>query len=180
MQNQKSSFELFQNLNTSEIYNNISRPIIIADNLRTPENMGSVLRLAGNIGAQKTLFISDITHQFKTYKIKKTASGAYDKINWKIINYNELQNEIPNDYQLIILETTQQAENIFSFKFPEKIALVIGNEMHGVRQELLNQIKQHLYIPIPGPVTSLNTTHALSVALFEWYRQMTVTNKLTL
>ena len=180
MQNQKSSFELFQNLNTSEIYNNISRPIIIADNLRTPENMGSVLRLAGNIGAQKTLFISDITHQFKTYKIKKTASGAYDKINWKIINYNELQNEIPNDYQLIILETTQQAENIFSFKFPEKIALVIGNEMHGVRQELLNQIKQHLYIPIPGPVTSLNATHALSVALFEWYRQMTVNNKLTL
>ena len=96
MQNQKSSFELFQYLNPGEVYKNTPRPIIIADNLRTPENMGSVLRLAGNIGAQKTLFISEKAHQFKTYKIKRTASGAYDKIDWKIIRYEELNNEIPN------------------------------------------------------------------------------------
>jgi len=174
MQNQKSSFELFQNLNHGDLYKSISRPIIIADNLRTPENMGSVLRLAGNIGAQKTLFISETAHQFKKHKIKRTASGAFDKTNWKIINYNELQNEIPDDYKLILLETTEQAKNIFSFKFPEKTALVVGNEMHGIRQELLDQTKQHLYIPLPGPVSSLNATHALSVALFEWYRQMIV------
>jgi len=174
MQHQKSSFELFQNLNPGEIYNNISRPIIIADNLRTPENMGSVLRLAGNIGAQKTLFISETAQEFKTYKIKRTASGAYDKIDWKIIRYEELNNEIPIDYHIISLETSKLAENIYSFKFPEKIALVIGNEMHGIRQELLNQTKQHLYIPLPGSVISLNATHALSVALFEWYRQMIV------
>lgn len=174
MKNQKSSFELFQNLNHGDLYKNIARPIIIADNLKTPENMGSVLRLAGNIGAQKTLFISETAHQFKKYKIKRTASGAFDKTNWKIINYNELQNEIPDDYELTLLETTKQAKNIFSFRFPEKIALVIGNEMHGIRQELLSQTNQHIYIPVSGPLSSLNTTHALSVALFEWYRQMIV------
>ena len=172
MADQKSSFELFQNLKTSEIYNSVSRPIIIADNLRTPENMGSVLRLAGNIGAQKTIFISDTAHQFKNYKIKKTASGAADKTNWKIISMDQLENEIPADYEIILLETTRQSSNIYEFNFPEKTAIVIGNEVNGICHELIELANHQLYIPIPGPISSLNATHALSIALFEWYRQM--------
>ena len=172
MEDRHNSHELFQKLQTSEIYKSISRPIIIADNLRTPENMGSVLRLAGNISALKTLFISDTAHQFKKYKINRTASGATDKTNWKIISLDQLRNEIPDDYQMILLETTKQSTNIFDFDFPEKAAFIIGNEVSGIRSELLEKVNQHLYIPIPGPISSLNTTHALSIALFEWLRQM--------
>jgi len=172
MKNQNNSFELFQELKTSEIYNTISRPVIIADNLRTPENMGSVLRLAGNIGAQKTLFVSDIANQFKNYKINKTASGAAEKTNWKIITFDELEVEIPVEYQFILLETVSKSINIYDFKFPEKTAFVIGNEVNGIRQKLLDKADHILHIPIPGPVSSLNTTHALSIAVFEWYRQM--------
>lgn len=172
MPDHKNSYELFKDLKTSKIYNTITRPVIIADNLRTPENMGSVLRLAGNIGAQKTLFISDSAHQFKNYKINKTASGAAEKTKWKIITLDELKDEIPIDYQLILLETIAQSAPIFDFNFFEKTVFVIGNEVHGVRQELLDLADHVLHIPIPGPVSSLNTTHALSIALFEWYRQM--------
>jgi tRNA G18 (ribose-2'-O)-methylase SpoU len=172
MPDHKNSFELFQDLKTDEIYNTITRPVIIADNLRTPENMGSVLRLAGNIGAQKTLFISDSTHQFKNYKINKTASGAAEKTNWKIINFNEFESEIPDGFQLILLETTDLSSPVYDFKFSEKTAFVIGNEVTGIRQDLLDKADHVLHIPIPGPVSSLNTTHALSIALFEWYRQM--------
>ncbi len=172
MSDPKSSYELFQNLKTSELYNTISRPLIIADNLRTPENMGSVLRLAGNIGAAKTLFISNIANQFKNYKINKTASGAAEKTIWKIITYDQLADEVPANYQLILLETAPQSVSIYDFKFNNKIAFVIGNEVSGIRQELLDLAYGVLYIPIPGPVSSLNATHALSIALFEWYRQM--------
>lgn len=172
MSNHKSSFELFQTLKTSDFYNRFSRPVIIADNLRTPENMGSVLRLAGNIGAQKTLFISDVAQQFKNYKIKKTASGAAEKTSWKIIPFNELRNELPTDYQLIGLETSLESASIYDFEFTEKTAFVIGNEVNGIGQELLDKSDHLLYVPIPGPISSLNTTHALSIALFEWYRQM--------
>lgn len=172
MQDQNNSFELFKKLNPGIFYQHNYRPVIIADNLRTPENMGSVLRLAANIGALKTLFISETAHQFKSYKIKRTASGAYEKTDWKIIRYEELGNELPEGYRLIALETTTKAQNIYSYTFPDKVAFCIGNEKNGIRRELLEQDAHHLYIPLPGPVTSLNTTHALSVALFEWYRQM--------
>jgi tRNA G18 (ribose-2'-O)-methylase SpoU len=136
--------------------------------------MGSVLRLAANIGALKTVFISETAHGFKAYKIKRTASGAFDKTDWKIISLEVLKSEIPDDYRLIAIETSPSAQNIYSFTFPEKTALCIGNEKNGIRPEILDITKQHVYIPLPGPVTSLNTTHALAITLFEWHRQMSV------
>lgn len=174
MSNPNNSFELFKRLKTDTFYQQISRPVIIANNLRTPENMGSVLRIAANIGAIKTLFISDTVLHFKSYKIKKTASGALDKVNWKAISLAELADEIPENYRLIAIETTQTAKDLYSCNFPEKTAFIIGNEKSGIRPELLQMAGLHLYIPMPGPVTSLNTTHALSLAVFEWYRQMSV------
>lgn len=150
----------------------VFHPIIIADRLRTPENIGLILRLAGNIGAVNTLFISDEAHKFKKYKINKTASGAVTKVNWKIIKPDELRGFLPADYEIIALETCEDASNIFSFKFPKKTAFLVGNEVKGVSEEMLSIAKNKVYIPVPGPVSSLNVSHALSVALFEWLKQV--------
>ena len=174
----QNSIELFRQFRENEEFIQLNKPIIIADGLRTPENMGSVLRLAANIGAEKTIIISDKAAQFKNYKINKTASGAASKTAWKIIeHYTDLEKEIPDGYKLIALETTPDAENIYSCTFPSKLALVIGNEVSGISDELLSQCTSKLYIPIPGPISSLNVTHALSAALFEWMRQQLYSGK---
>jgi tRNA G18 (ribose-2'-O)-methylase SpoU len=150
----------------------LNKPIIIADQIRTPENMGSILRLAGNIGVKKTLFISDIAYTFKNYKINKTASGAAEKVDWEIIKPEDLVNHLPNDYTVVAMETIENAEDIFNFQFPEKTAFIIGNEVNGISQELLNISHHRVFIPVPGPISSLNVSHALSIGLFEWLRQM--------
>lgn len=171
----QNSYQLFHDqLQFHKIYEKISRPLIVSDDIRTPENMGAILRLAGNIGALQSLFISDRAHTFKHHKISKTASGAADKTDWKIIQPNELLTNIPNDYSLIALETTSDAQNIFQFKLPEKVAFVTGNEVNGIRPEIIQHTINKVYIPIPGPISSLNVTHALSIALFEWYRQISL------
>lgn len=139
--------------------------------MRSPENMGAVLRLAGNIGAMKSLFISEKPQDFKTYKIKRTASGGSEKTNWHIIPPEDLISHIPTGYQIIALETSEQAQSIFQFTFPEKVAFLIGNEVSGIRDEIIKQAKHTLYIPIPGPISSLNVTHALSIGLFAWLNQ---------
>lgn len=167
-----NSFDLFKKLKLSEIYQNISRPIIIADDIRTPENMGSIIRLGANIGAEKVIFISEKATEFKNFKINKTASGAAEKINWQIVeNFRIAKDLLPENYNMIALETSEDSKSIFEIKFPEKVVFVIGNEVKGIKPEILQQINKQLYIPIPGPISSLNVTHALSVALFEWYRQ---------
>ena len=169
-----SSVELFNKLGTSGILQNKHLPIIIADNIRTPENMGLILRLAGNISASKTLFLRDETSNFKNYKIKRTSSGAADKVNWEIIKPTELTNHLPNGYKIVGLETSRNSSNIYSFKFPEKTAFLVGNEVTGISEEILSIAHYKVHIPVPGSIASLNVTHALSIGLFEWLRQVMV------
>lgn len=168
-----SSYELFKDLKTADIYKSISRPIIIADDIRTPENMGSIIRLGANIGALKVVFISKTANDFKNFKISKTASGADKKISWTVVDdFISAQKLIPNEYQLIAIETSSKSKNIYKVNMPEKICFIIGNEVKGIGIEVMEKTNDVFHIPIPGSISSLNVTHALSVALFEWLRQM--------
>jgi tRNA G18 (ribose-2'-O)-methylase SpoU len=166
-----SSYKLFNRLEMSNVYQRLTRPLIIADNLRTPENMGSVLRLAANIGAEKVYFIKNDENKVRNWKIKKTASGAEEKIDWMFIEKENLNTFIPDDYEMIALETSGKATNIFKTKLPENIAFIIGHEVYGISKEMLNISSRIVYIPVPGVISSLNVTHALAIALFEWLRQ---------
>lgn len=150
----------------------ISPPIIIADKLRTPENIGMILRLAGNVNAACALFLSDDNINFKESKIKRTSSGASEKVDWKIIKQNELSDYLPEDYTVIALETCDDSSNIFTFNFPDKTAIIVGNEVTGISDYVLQYAHKKVFIPVPGDISSLNVTHALSIALFQWYNQL--------
>ncbi|MBC8321752.1 MAG: TrmH family RNA methyltransferase [Bacteroidetes bacterium] len=168
----QNSYQIFHDqLKLYSIYDTLSRPIIVSDNIRSPENMGAILRLAGNIGVLQTLFISDKASTFKKHKVNRTASGGSEKTNWEIIKANELMTSMPADYTLVAIETTTNAQNIYQFKFPAKTSFLIGNEIAGIRDEVIKFAGHKVYIPIPGPISSLNVTHALAIALFEWLRQ---------
>ena len=64
-----------------------------------------------------------------------------------------------------------KSNDIYETELPADAAFIVGNESHGIHEEILNQCDMVVYIPIPGPTRSLNVSHAASVALFEWYRQ---------
>ncbi len=168
-----NSYALFNRLKLNRIYDDIARPYIIADNLRTPENMGSVLRLAGNIGAAKVLFIKDAnSDDVRNWKIRKTASGADEKVDWSFCTLDELFEMIPGDYVLTAIETADDADNVFETTLPSKVAFIVGHEVYGISDALLEKVQKTVFIPVPGVISSLNVTHALSVVLFEWLRQM--------
>ncbi|MFA8450620.1 MAG: TrmH family RNA methyltransferase [Bacteroidales bacterium] len=147
--------------------------IILADQLRTPENMGAIIRLADNLQASKVLFINDDpSFNIKENKVKKASGSSHHHSNYLFITSKEIEEHIPADYQKIAIETTSSAKCIYETSFPKKCAFFVGNERYGIRQELLNDIEQAVYIPIPGNTKSLNVSHSLSIALFEWFRQM--------
>lgn len=167
-----SSYKLFSDLAKSYNSGIISPPIIIADNLRTPENIGMILRLAGNMNSPLTIFIKNEDVNFKESKIKRTSSGASEKVKWIITSHKEFKNHIPDDYQIIALETCDDSKNIFNYSFPEKFAIMVGNEVLGISENVLQHANQCVYIPTPGVISSLNVTHALSVALFQWFNTL--------
>ena len=169
-----SSYNLFANQQTSKLLQGVTPPIIIADNLRTPENIGMILRLSANIDACLTLFIIDDEINFRESKIKRTSSGASEKVDWKIITSDVLLKYIPDDYSIVALETCDDSENIFDFSFPDKTAIMVGNEVVGIKPENLLHSDSRIFIPVPGRISSLNVTHALSIAVFQWFRQFSM------
>jgi tRNA G18 (ribose-2'-O)-methylase SpoU len=70
-------------------------------------------------------------------------------------------------FQLLALEQSDRAENIFeASNLGESIVLVLGNEVDGVSEEILNLCDRHLEIPMHGKKTSLNVSVAAGIALF--------------
>jgi tRNA G18 (ribose-2'-O)-methylase SpoU len=63
-------------------------------------------------------------------------------------------------------------ENIFQTLLPKKIVLLVGSEISGIDSWILDKCHKIVHIPLLGNNTSLNVSHALAVALFEWQRQI--------
>jgi len=147
-----------------------AKPLIACCGLQTPENLGSILRIAGNIGCTK-VYLIDSPAEFRESKIKKTAGAAYGKVQWETLSKAQFLSSYPKDYQLIALETAPEATNIYQAEIPLKSLFILGNESDGIAEDILEQCHQQIYLPMPGPVKSMNITQALTACVFEWVRR---------
>ena len=146
-------------------------PIIVGYDIKTPENIGSIIRLADNIACEKVLFITE-EDQIRESKIKKTASSSFNSINWKFCKLSELESEIPPDYKKIAIETSSDSTSIYQTELPDKVAFIIGNEIVGISNKLLDKCDKIIHIPVFGKNTSLNVSHALAISIFEWQKRV--------
>ncbi len=159
----------------SEKYPTIAnKPIIAAWQIQNPGNIGSLMRLADNLGANQ-LFILDNEKPKRESSIKKTAGLSYKNIKLIFISFSGFLNLIPEDYKLTAIETSTNSTNIFNTELPEKCAFILGNEKHGLSKEILEKCKSSVHIPMTGKCKSMNVSHALAVCLFEWQRQQLFT-----
>ena len=169
------SNDLFERIPTETLYQRIPRPIVIADQLMTPDNIGAMIRLADNIGASEMCFLgSDAEHRMG--KVRRAAASSRDNIRWYFTEETDLRKIVPAGKTLVAIETADNATCLYDTPLPEDVAFLVGSERHGIREELLRQCELVVYIPVPGPTRSLNVSHAAAVALFEWQRQMRVRN----
>lgn len=145
--------------------------IVAAWKIKNPENMGHIIRIGHNIGAKKILFIDD-KKKLRDSKIKKTAGFSYEQQKWEIINEETFFTFLNKSFELIILETCDGSKNIYETVLPKKIILLGGNESHGLPGEIIMKSNIKIHVPMSGGCKSMNISHALIVAAFEWFRQM--------
>lgn len=144
-------------------------PIIVADGLRTPENVGALIRLAANVGSMTVCLVG--AGDMKESKIRKTACMAWDYVSLRRVdNAESLKAVLPTGYEFVAIETTPDAISLYSRPLPRKVAIVVGSEVHGVSEEVLKLCPTRAYIPMTGSDTSMNVSQAAAVALFEWVR----------
>lgn len=167
-----NSVDFFKKHTIQSLSNN--QEIILAVwEIGNPENTGRIIRLAHNVGAKKVLFINNEIN-FRDSKIKKTAGFSYEQMPWEFISPKDFFNIINADFKLVVLETCEGSKNIFTEILPDKIILLAGSESYGLPPSIIKQSNLQVHIPMPGACKSMNISHALSVASFEWYRQKSI------
>ena len=165
------SNDLFGKLNPETLYEHVPRPLLIADHLLTPDNMGAMIRLADNIGASEVCFLGS-EDEHRLGKVRRAAASSRDNIRWYFYDGNDLRKIVPEGKKIVAIETADNATCIYDTPLPEDVAFIVGSERNGLSEDLLTQCDMVVYIPVPGPTRSLNVSHAAAVALFEWQRQM--------
>lgn len=165
------SNELFERIPTEDLYEHLPRPIVIADHLMTPDNMGAMIRIADNIGATEMCFLGEES-KHSLGKIRRAAASSRGNIQWYFTEETNLRKIVPEGKTIVAIETADNATCIYETALPKDVAFIVGSESHGLSEDLLKQCDMVVYIPVPGPTRSLNVSHAAAVALFEWQRQM--------
>ena len=165
------SNDLFSEINPERLFEHIPRPVVIADHLMTPDNIGAMIRLADNIGASEICFLGK-EGEHRLGRVRRAAASSRDNIHWYFSEETDLHKLIPEGKTIVAIETADNATCIYDTQLPENAAFIVGSESHGLSEKLLAQCDMVVYIPVPGPTRSLNVSHAAAVALFEWQRQM--------
>lgn len=165
------SNDLFKQIPTEELYQHIPHPMVIADHLMTPDNLGAMIRLADNIGATEVCFLGR-EDEHRLGKVRRSAASSRDNIRWYFSEETDLRKLVPKSKALVAIETADNATCIYDTALPEDVAFIVGSERTGLSDALLRQCDMVVYLPVPGPTRSLNVSHAAAVAFFEWQRQM--------
>ncbi len=127
------------------------------------ENVGGIIRTIN------AFLLQEIVLDEKVYN--KYACAGADKWENIIIQKDIISYFKKNNYTLIALEQHEKSIPLWDFKFPLKSAIIMGHEVQGMTDEMLNQCDFTIEIPQYGLVESLNVSTATSIALYEYSRQ---------
>ncbi|MFK7824877.1 MAG: RNA methyltransferase [Oligoflexales bacterium] len=156
---------------------NGSTPLfIIADNLRSAFNIGSIFRTGECLGAEH-IYLCGYTADPEKPRTKKSAMGTEDLVawSWQAKASNAIRSLQKKNIKCVALETAFPSTSMFEFTFPKNCALLLGNERYGLGAELLDLCDHTIHIPVYGQKNSLNVGVALAIAGYEYKRQHQLT-----
>jgi len=148
--------------------------ILVLDNVRSLNNVGSAFRTADSF-LLDNLYLCGVTGSPPNAEIEKTALGATESVNWKYFKtttaaVEELKHAGYKVYAVEQVENSISLEN-FTVTKNEKIALVFGNEVYGVEQEVINTCDGSIEIPQLGTKHSLNISVSIGIVVWEVAKQ---------
>lgn len=149
--------------------------IIVLDNIRSLNNIGSVFRTSDAFLVEK-IYLCGITATPPHKDIHKTALGSTDTVDWEYIeNTVELVEKLKaENCKVISIEQAENATMLDQF-IPEtntKYALVFGNEVKGVSQKVVNASDMVIEIPQYGTKHSLNISVSCGVVVWDVFSKL--------
>lgn len=146
-------------------------PDIICDGIQTPQNFGSILRVADALGC-KNIILLDSELNLSHKKLSRLARSCEQHLNISQCSLQQFLTLHQRYHSLYALEITSESSDLFDSSIVDCDGIIIGHEAQGVRQALLDICTGAIHLPMYGKNGSMNVSHALAVFLYEWRRQL--------
>ncbi|MBN2638253.1 MAG: RNA methyltransferase [Bacteroidales bacterium] len=145
--------------------------IIVLDNIRSLNNIGVAFRTSDAFLIE-AIFLCGITACPPHRDIHKTALGSTESVDWKYFSSTReaLSYLKKNGYEVISVEQADDSINLLDFRYKkeQKYALIFGNEVRGVEQEVVQNSDFVVEIPQFGTKHSLNISVSIGVVLWDY------------
>jgi tRNA G18 (ribose-2'-O)-methylase SpoU len=149
--------------------------VVVLDNIRSCHNIGSVFRTSDALLVQK-IYLCGITSTPPDKEIRKTALGAENTVEWE---YQASTLEVVTSlkeqgYAVAAIEQVENSVSLAEYIPPMncKLALVFGNEVKGVQQEVVDQCDFALEIPQFGTKHSFNISVSIGIVLWDLFSKI--------
>ncbi len=155
--------------------------VLIAHNLRSCHNVGSLLRTAEGLGVQKVYLTGYTPYPAvandtrmphisanQTKQIQKTALGAETMVDWRHDEdvFGVIEHLKQEGFTVAALEQTKSSILLIDWKVPENTALIVGREVEGLESEVIAACKLVVMITMQGKKESFNVVQAAAMALY--------------
>ena len=144
--------------------------ILILDRVQDPGNMGTIIRTAVAAGFQSLIITKGSVDVFNLKVLRSTMGAIYSIPFIKDVDLDKLKTMLNNKKQYIYAADLNTEQYYNELKYKRPLSLIIGNEAHGIREELLDLANQKLKIPIRGDIESLNAAVAAGLIMYEILR----------
>ncbi len=162
--------------------------ILLAHNIRSTHNVGAFFRTCDGFGVSKIIFSGYTPYPTingdtrlphfadkLTRQIHKTALGAETMVPFERYDEPPITALKAEGYKLIALEQSDRSIMLNEYQTPDKVVLMLGNEIDGVYPEFLDQCDAIIEIPMRGSKESFNVSVAAGIALYGLFYPSTVT-----
>ena len=144
--------------------------VIVLDNIRSLHNVGSLFRTADAFNLE-AIFLCGITATPPHREIHRTALGATESVTWEYFpaTLTAIETLKNKGYRIVVIEQTDKSISLsnVSFESDARIALVFGNEVKGVSEEVLGYADKAVEIPQYGTKHSLNVAVSAGIVIWE-------------
>ncbi|TSD66212.1 RNA methyltransferase [Inquilinus sp. KBS0705] len=148
---------------------------VVLDNVRSMHNIGSIFRTSDGFAVEQVC-LCGITAQPPHREIEKTALGATQAVSWAYFEtpLQAVEALRANGYQIIAIEQAENSImlNTFTPVAGNKYALIFGNEVNGVSDEVMEQIDTCIEIPQFGTKHSFNIVVSAGIVLWDFYSKI--------
>ena len=137
---------------------------IVCQSVAYPVNVGSVFRIADALDASEVV-LTGITPRPPHPTISKVGRDKDRRVPWRYVDRPEaaLEDLKTKGFWIAALEVTDECQSYYTTDYPQKVALVLGNEDHGVTRACLALCDAAVFVPMYGKGRSLNVHVSLAV-----------------